>query len=68
MRSAIAEIQSRIDGKHELWVESVRSATERMLSMKTPSASDVAWLASVVGQLAVQASEYSELRGKLQNL
>ena len=59
------EIQNRLESQREIWAETVRSAADRLSGAIGPSADEVAWLSSVVGQLAVQASEYSELRGKL---
>ena len=59
------EIQNRLESQRDVWVETVKTAADRLSSLISPSVNDVAWLASLVGQLAMQASDYSELRGRL---
>ena len=59
------EIQNRLESQRDVWADTVKAAADRLSGMSTPSANDVAWLASLVGQLAMQVSEYSELRGRL---
>ena len=59
------EIQIRLESQREIWVETVKSAADHLSGLIGPSSNDVAWLSSLVGQLAMQASDYSELRGRL---
>jgi hypothetical protein len=64
----IAVVQSNLEYKQQVWVEMAKSAASRMESWVGPSESDVQWLISFAGQLAVQSAEYSELRGRLNEL
>jgi hypothetical protein len=59
------DIQIKLESQRELWVSTVRSIADRLSSLVGPSASDVAWLSGMVGQLAIQSSDYSETRGRL---
>jgi hypothetical protein len=59
------EIRSRLQAQRQIWVETVKSAADRLSNLIGPSSYDVAWLASLVGQLATQESQYAELRGQL---
>jgi hypothetical protein len=52
------EIQGQLESQRETWVETVKLAADRLGSLVGPSASDVDWLASLVGKLAMQASHY----------
>ena len=59
------EIQNRLELQRDVWVETVKTAADRLSGLISPSVDEVAWLASLVGKLAMQASDYSELRGRL---
>ena len=60
-----SQIQDRLAMQRELWAETTRNAAERLAGCIGPSADDIVWLASIVGQLGMQLNDYSELRGRL---